>query len=93
MRLGNPLLIESVGEEIDPLLEPLLLKQIVKIGGVKSIKFGDNFIDYADDFKLYMTSRMSNPHYLPELATKVTLIDFSITFEGLMEQLLNLVVQ
>ena len=40
-----------------------------------------------------MTTRYANPHYLPELSTKVSLINFMITFEGLREQLLNLVVK
>ena len=92
--MGLPLLLESVGEDLDPILEPILLKQITKVGGgIKQIKFGDNNIDYADEFKLYMTTRLTNPHYLPELTTKVQLINFMITFEGLSEQLLNLVVR
>lgn len=40
-----------------------------------------------------MTTRYSNPHYLPEMTTKVQIINFMITFEGLSEQLLNLVVR
>jgi dynein heavy chain, axonemal len=66
---------------------------VFKVAGMKQIKFGDNVIDYADEFKLYMTSRYSNPHYLPELSTKVQIINFNTTFEGLQEQLLNLVVK
>lgn len=60
---------------------------------MKQIKFGDAIIDYADEFQLYITSRLPNPHYLPELSTKVTIINFSTTSEGLQEQLLNLVVK
>ena len=71
LRMGLPLLLESVGEELDPILDPVLLKQVFKVAGVKQIKFGDTNIDYADEFKLYMTTRASNPHYLPELTTKV----------------------
>lgn len=93
LRMGLPLLLESVGEDLDPILDPILLKQIFKVGGIKQIKFGDTNIDYADEFKLYMTTRHANPHYYPELTTKVQLINFMITFEGLSEQLLNLVVR
>ena len=90
--MGMPLLLESCGEDLDPILDPILLKQIFKAGGQKQIKFGDNTIDYADEFRLYMTSRYANPHFLPEMTTKVCIINFMITFEGLREQLLNLVV-
>jgi hypothetical protein len=37
---------------------------------------------YNQDFKLYITSKMANPHILPEITIKVTLIDFSVTKEG-----------
>ena len=32
IQFGTPVLIENVGEELDPSLEPLLLKQIFKQG-------------------------------------------------------------
>ena len=50
-------------------------------------------IEYSPDFRLYVTTKHANPHYLPELSTKVTLINFMITFDGLKDYLLNLVVQ
>jgi dynein heavy chain, axonemal len=50
-------------------------------------------LDYSQDFQLFMTTELANPHYLPEVSTKVTLIDFVITFDGLSDQLLDLVVQ
>lgn len=53
------------------------------------IRLGDKRISYHQDFKLYMTSKMSNPHYLPEIFIKVNIINFSITFEGLQDQLLS----
>lgn len=39
-----------------------------------------------------MTSKLPNPHYPPEVCIKVTLINFTVTFEGLEEQLLGDVV-
>lgn len=32
IQFGTPLLLENVGEELDPSLEPLLLKQVFKQG-------------------------------------------------------------
>jgi dynein heavy chain, axonemal len=54
---------------------------------------GDKKIDYDKKFKLFITTKMSNPHYLPEIYIKVTVINFSITFEGLKDQLLGDVVK
>jgi dynein heavy chain len=36
-----------------------------------------------------MTTKLRNPHYLPETAVKVALLNFMITFEGLQDQLLG----
>ena len=92
IQFGYPLLLENVGEELDPSLEPLLLKQVFKQGGVDMIKIGDSFIEYSKDFRFYITTKLRNPHYLPEVATKVSLLNFMITPEGLEDQLLGMVV-
>ncbi|XP_069795725.1 dynein axonemal heavy chain 12 isoform X2 [Narcine bancroftii] len=92
MQFGTPLLLENVAEELDPSLEPLLLKQTFKQGGMDCIKLGDSIMEYSMDFRLYVTTKLRNPHYLPELATKVSLLNFMITLEGLEDQLLGIVV-
>jgi len=93
IRMGTPFLMENVGEELDPAIEPLLQKQIIVKGSSMTIKIGDAIIEYAKEFKFYMTTKLRNPHYLPEVSTKVTLINFMITFEGLSDQLLGIVVE
>ena len=40
-----------------------------------------------------MTTKRPNPHYLPEVCIKVTIINFTVTMEGLEQQLLGLVVK
>lgn len=50
---------------------------------------GDNVLEYSADFRFYITTKLPNPHYLPEIATRVTLINFMITLEGLQDQLLG----
>jgi dynein heavy chain len=83
IRMGAPVMIENVGEDMDPAIEPLLQKQIVVKGTSMTIKIGDSIIEYEKNFKFYLTTKLRNPHYLPEVSTKVTLINFMITFEGL----------
>lgn len=86
---GGPVLIENIENEVDPALDPLLEKQISIKGRNKLLKLGDQEYDYDDKFRLYMTSRMSNPLWSPELAAKTTIIDFAVTITGLEQQLLS----
>ena len=88
---GTPVLMENVGEELDPILEPVLQKSTFKQQGVEYIKLGDNQIEYSKDFRFYITTRLRNPHYLPEISVKVTLLNFMITAQGLEDQLLGIV--
>ena len=56
------------------------------------IRLGENIIEYNADFRFYITTKLRNPHYLPEVATRVLLLNFMITPEGLEDQLLGIVV-
>lgn len=76
---GYAVLIEQIENEVDPLLDPILEKQIIVKGRNKLIKIADTDMDFDDRFRLYMTSRMGNPHFSPELAAKATIIDFTVT--------------
>ena len=86
IQFGLPILLENIGEEIEPLLEPVLLKQTFKQGGAMCIKLGDSIIEYNNSFRFYITTKLRNPHYLPEVAVKVTLLNFMITRTGLQDQ-------
>ncbi|KAL5972264.1 Dynein heavy chain 7 axonemal [Taenia solium] len=92
IQFGIPVLLENVGEELDPVLESILLKQTFKQGGALCIKLGDSVIEYSPEFRFYITTKLRNPHYMPEVAVKVTLVNFMITSEGLNDQLLGIVV-
>ncbi|KAJ3193186.1 Dynein heavy chain 7, axonemal [Irineochytrium annulatum] len=92
VQFGTPVLLENVAEELDPVLEPLLLQQTFKQGGITCIRIGDSTVEYSPDFRFYITTKLRNPHYLPELSTRVTLLNFMITPEGLEDQLLGIVI-
>ncbi|XP_036755222.2 dynein axonemal heavy chain 3 isoform X5 [Manis pentadactyla] len=91
LQFGTPVLLENVGEELDAFIEPILLKSTFRQQGVEYMRLGENIIEYSQDFKLYITTRLRNPHYLPEVAVKVCLLNFMITPLGLQDQLLGIV--
>lgn len=91
LQFGTPVLLENVGEELDAFIEPILLKSTFKQQGVEYMRLGENIIEYSRDFKFYITTRLRNPHYLPEVAVKVCLLNFMITPLGLQDQLLGIV--
>lgn len=92
VRFGSPCLLENVGEELDPALEPILLRQTYKSAGGLVIKLGDSVIPYHDDFAFYITTKLPNPLYTPEVSTKVTVVNFTLSPTGLEDQMLGLVV-
>lgn len=92
IQFGKWVLLENIGEYIDPALEPILLQQKVKQGQGWTIKVGERSIPYNDNFKFFLTTTLPNPHYSPETSVKVTILNFSITPVGLEEQMLNLMV-
>ncbi|KAK3576323.1 hypothetical protein CHS0354_039732 [Potamilus streckersoni] len=93
LRVGNPMLLKDVSESLDPALRPVLMHETFRRGGHLIIKLGDTEIEFNQNFKLYMTTSMSNPHYLPAVFIQANIVNFTVTFEGLQEQLLSAVVR
>lgn len=78
---------------MDPVLDNILNKSLIQVGRNLCVKVGDKEIEYNPKFKLYITTRMSNPHYTPEVSTKVTVVNFTVKESGLEEQCLGIVVK
>ena len=84
VRTGKPCLVEDLEEQVDPALDPVLLKQQFQAdAGIWQIRLGDATVDYDENFRFFMTTKRPNPHYIPEICIKVTLINFTVTFDGL----------
>ncbi|CAM43859.2 putative dynein heavy chain [Leishmania braziliensis MHOM/BR/75/M2904] len=92
IRAGRPVLLENVGEEIDASLNPLLERRIFVEGGTEMIRISDTPIPWNPKFKFFMTTKLPNPHYIPEVMVRVTLLNFFITPHGLEDQILGVVV-
>ncbi|GAB1297122.1 Dynein axonemal heavy chain 17 [Apodemus speciosus] len=87
---GDTLLIENIGETVDPVLDPLLGRNTIKKG--RYIKIGDKEVEYHPSFRLILHTKYFNPHYKPEMQAQCTLINFLVTRDGLEDQLLAAVV-
>ncbi|XP_061561508.1 dynein heavy chain 9, axonemal isoform X3 [Phycodurus eques] len=83
---GDVVLIENLEENLDPVLGPLLGRETIKKG--RYIKIGDKECEYNPGFRLILHTKLASPHYQPELQAQCTLINFTVTRDGLEDQLL-----
>uniref|UniRef100_A0A7S2NI24 Dynein heavy chain n=1 Tax=Haptolina brevifila TaxID=156173 RepID=A0A7S2NI24_9EUKA len=101
---GVPLLLENMKDVIEAILDNLVARAYVRKGTKMQVALGDRVVDIlmkkdADGqstdfpcFKVYMQSRLPNPHYIPEVQAQTTLVNFTVTEKGLEDQLLSVVV-
>merc|ERR1719472_428502 len=90
---GKSVLIENMGEKIDAVLSPVISRTTIKRGNKKVVKLGDKEIVLSPNFRLFMQTKLLNPHYPPEIQAECTIINFTVTEDGLEDQLLFLVVR
>ncbi|KAJ8925640.1 hypothetical protein NQ315_009485 [Exocentrus adspersus] len=88
---GKVILLENIGETLDAVLDSILGRVLIKKG--RAIKIGDKEVDYDPRFRLILHTKLANPHYKPEIQAQTTLINFTVTRDGLEEQLLAEVVK
>ena len=65
--------------QLDSCIVPDACLWLVQAGGRKAIQLGDKEIDWDDNFRLYMCTKLPNPQYGPEVAGKTIIINYSVT--------------
>lgn len=92
VQFGNPFLFENVDTFIDPMIDPILEKNTFMQGPQRMVRLGDKVVEWDSEFRLYLTTKLANPHYSPEVMGKTMIVNYSVTVSGLAEQLLGVVV-
>ncbi|MCQ2815661.1 MAG: AAA family ATPase [archaeon] len=92
LRFGYPILVQDV-EKIDPIMNSLLNKEVHKQGGRNLIRIGDQEIDFSVSFNMFMVTRDSSCHFTPDLCSRVTFLNFTITPSSLQNQILSILLK
>jgi dynein heavy chain 1 len=88
VRFGFPILVQDA-ENIDPVLNPLLNREIRRAGGRQLIRLGANDVDVSPLFTMYMSTRESNFQFSPDICGRVTMVNFTVTLSSLQSQCLH----
>ena len=94
IREGRTIVIENMLEDgPDASLMPVVSRQILHRQKKQYYRLNDEELEIHPDFKLFLHTKLANPHYAPELHAETTIVNFTVTQSGLEDQLLSLVVQ
>ncbi|KAM8977653.1 cytoplasmic dynein 2 heavy chain 1 [Pelodytes ibericus] len=92
VRFGKTLIIQEM-DGVEPVLYPLLRKDLIAQGPRYVVQIGDKTIDYNENFQLFLATRNPNPFIPPDATSIVTEVNFTTTRAGLRGQLLALTIQ
>jgi len=92
LRFGNPLLVQDV-ENYDPILNPVLNRELRKTGGRVLITLGDQDIDLSPTFTIFLSTRDPTVEFPPDICSRVTFVNFTVTKSSLQTQCLNQVLK
>ena len=88
LRFGNPILIQDA-EHLDPILTHVLNKEYQRTGGRVLIQLGKQEIDFSPAFKLYLSTRDPSANFAPDVCSRTTFVNFTVTQSSLRTQSLN----
>lgn len=92
LRFGNPLLVQDV-ENYDPILNPILNREVRRTAGRVLISLGDQDIDLSPSFCIFLSTRDPTIEFPPDICSRVTFVNFTITKSSLQSQCLHRVLK
>ncbi len=92
LRFGNPLLIQDV-EHLDPILNAVLNREIRRTGGRVLIRLGSQDIDFSPSFTMFLSTRCPSVEFYPDICSRVTFVNFTMTRSSLQSQALDQVLK
>ena len=92
LRFGNTLLIQDV-EHLDPILNPVLNREIRRTGGRVLIRLGNQDIDFSPSFTMFLSTRDPSVEFSPDICSRVTFVNFTMTRSSLQSQSLDQVLK
>jgi dynein heavy chain 1, cytosolic len=92
LRFGNALLIQDV-ERLDPILNAVLNKEIRRTGGRVLIRLGSQDIDFSPSFTMFLSTRDPSVEFSPDICSRVTFVNFTMTRSSLQSQSLDQVLK
>ncbi|XP_011874224.1 PREDICTED: dynein heavy chain 10, axonemal [Vollenhovia emeryi] len=92
VQYGLPVLVQDA-DEVDPILNNVLSRNIQTAAGRTFVILGGKEIDYDPRFRIYLTTKATNPMLDPALYARAVVINYMVTTAGLENQLLSVVVR
>ncbi|WVQ81477.1 hypothetical protein IAT38_003601 [Cryptococcus sp. DSM 104549] len=92
LRFGNPLLIQDV-ENLDPILNSVLNRELRRTGGRVLIRIGNQDIDFSPAFTMFLSTRDPSVEFSPDICSRVTFVNFTMTRSSLQTQALDKVLK
>merc|ERR1719440_1080025 len=92
LRFGQALLVMDV-DRVDPILNNVLNKETFKQGPRNLISLGENDIDFNPAFEMFMCTRDAGAIFTPDLCSRVTFVNFTVTPSSLASQCMNVVLK
>lgn len=93
VKYGSPVLFQDVDDYIDPVIGNLLEKNFKVQSGQLFVVLGGKDVEVDPNFRMYLTTKISNPVLDPSIYAKALVINYSVTLDGLEDQLLSVVVR